>query len=131
MPEPNPKIQILHANEDVKKRLLLTGKHEEDFWITAAHSAPQDNEGAGAAPPVDSSSSGTKIVAAWASNGSRCTDDKASSFPKNFGEWNSSPHPGGLENILDALTAVGVGGDEQDGLLRGLSAVLHLGQVAR
>lgn len=118
----------MHAGEDLKKRLLLADKHEEEFWITAAQSAPpQHNENAEVLPPpADSSSSFcAKNVAAWASStGSRCTDGEAPSLPKGFGE-----EGGGLEKILDALSAVGMRGDETDALLRGLSAVLHLGQV--
>lgn len=43
----------------------------------------------------------------------------------------NSDGPCGLQKMLDAMTAAGVGEGERNGLLRGLAAILHLGQVRR
>lgn len=108
--------QLLDANDTVKWHLSLGGKTAADFRLTAeSQQCEQLND----------------VHSAWASDTARGSTPGADDGAVSHRGWG----PGGpcgtgaLQKVLDAVTIVGVADGERDDLLRGLSAVLHLGQV--
>lgn len=97
--------QVLNADETIKRRLRLGDRAVADFVVTSTEPAPR-----------------------------RSGDEPASGLAATGFAWTSSvaensDGPCGLQKVLDAMAAVGVGEGERNDLLRGLAAILHLGQV--
>lgn len=99
------RIKVLNADEGIKSRLRLGDRTAADFAVTSAEPAPH-KIGDGQSPGLAANR------AVWAS-----------------GAPGNPDGPRGPQEVLNALVAVGVGEEERDGLLRGLAAILHIGQV--
>ncbi len=106
-------MQVLTADEGVKKRLGLHNKTAGDFALTSITESVPDQYGN--EPPSG--------VAADSTLGFAWTSESASKPAGVSGELVA------LQTVLDAMATVGMGERQRDGLLRGLAAVLHLGQV--
>ena len=107
-----PWHQVLNADEDVKRRLRLGDKTAADFALTSTEPTPDQ---LGNETPSD--------VAAERALGLAWTSGSASNAAGVAGERVA------LQTVLGAMQTAGMGEGERYGILRGLAAVLHLGQV--
>lgn len=118
--------QILNTDEAIKRGLLLGGKSALDFALTS--SEPGLHRYGDSTTSADAAENKGAAGFAWMSGS---TGHPMSSCTSSGGWGSSGPHgTGALQKVLDAMAMVGVAEEERNGLLRGLSAVLHLGQVS-
>lgn len=134
----HPRKQVLNTDEAIKGGLLLGGKSASDFALTSSEPGPhrygdkttsfEAAENNGAAGFAWASESTGKRISSCSTGTGESSEEVTGACS---GGWGSGgPHgTGGLQKVLDAMATVGVSEGERDGLLRGLSAVLHLGQV--
>lgn len=97
--------KVLNADEGIKRRLCLGNRTAAEFAVTATQPEPHSS---GDEPTPGVVANGL----AWMSNAADNSNGRCE-----------------LQEVLDAMTVVGVGEGERKGLLRGLAAILHLGQV--
>lgn len=103
-------LKLLHADETTKRRFRLGGKTAADFRVTA------ETQCQGSSTPGGLSSTSRPGDGGLSSKGSGRSD------PCGIGT---------IQKLLDTLAVMGAAEAERDELLRGLSAVLHLGEVRR
>lgn len=129
--------QVLNADEAIKRLLLLGGKSALHFALTSSEPGRHRYDGETGSDDVTASSSAADFT--WVRGSTGNTISSYASAESHGGitgassrGWGpSGPHgTGALQKVLDAMTTVGVAEGERYGLLRGLSAVLHLGQVS-
>ncbi|CAM9416878.1 unnamed protein product [Scytosiphon promiscuus] len=124
--------QVLDADPAWKERLRLVGETAADFGLSLPEPVPceDDDTRSGVAP-------GTGI--AWASGSARPPNPDSNDPRGNNrgipstslgGCKDSGPgETGALHNVLDAMKTIGVTEGEREDLLKGVSAVLHLGRI--
>lgn len=131
-----PRQKVLNADETVKRRLLLDEKSASDFALTSSEPGQHQY---GDETPSDAAANNGGADFAWMSGSagipSSCSNTQGSdggiTGADSAGWGPSGPHgTGALQKMLDAMTTVGIAEGERDGLLRGLAAILHLGQVS-
>lgn len=128
----------MNADEAIKRRLLLGGKSASDFALTSSEPGPHLHGHKAASDDTAANNGAADFVWISGSAGdfsSSCTNIVGSNrgvTGASSGVWGpSGPHgTGALQKVLDAMITVGGSEGERNGLLQGLSAVLHLGQVS-
>lgn len=109
--------KVLQASEAFKGRFRLADKTAADFQLTAGilHGGIKSD-----------------FSRAWASESGcgRRGGDEGDISPGCWGPYGPCGK-GSLQKVLDALVTLGIMEEESNSLLRGLSAILHLGQARK
>lgn len=127
-------MQVLDADAAWKERLRLSDETAADFCLTSPQPHPCEVDGGASGIAADDAES------AWTSGSasSHTADGNATQGADRGVPGASSGRCGssgpcevvGLQKVLDAMEAVGITEEETEGLLKGVSAVLHLGRVS-